>query len=91
MMVVLLLTQGRFSAGVHFNSNFRRWYNMDIGTGVAICGTAVATAAVLIKWIGKSENVRQCPSHSVIDEQIKTLKEWLAKVEMKLDKVIERM
>jgi hypothetical protein len=64
---------------------------MDIGTGVAIAGGAISVAAVLMKWLSMAySGNNQCIAHSVISQQITDVKEWLKRVEEKLDRVIER-
>lgn len=64
---------------------------MDIGTGLAIAGSAASIAAVFIKWIGSNSNNKQCASHAMIAQQIINMESWLEKVEAKLDRVIERL
>lgn len=63
---------------------------MDIGTGIAITGTVVATAAIIIKWLSRESVSRPCMTHAKMEQQIKSMEDWLGKVEAKLDKVIER-
>lgn len=65
---------------------------MDIGTGVATAGGAIAIAAVLMKWISVSysDNTNQCVAHAFMTKQIEEIKLWLRRVEEKLDRVIER-
>ena len=64
---------------------------MDIGTGVAIAGGAISMAAVLMKWLSVAyNNNNQCVAHSFMSQQITEIKDWLKRVEGKLDGVIER-
>lgn len=63
---------------------------MDIGTGVAIAGGAISMAAVAIKGITACTSDNRCASHGIITQQIDDMREWLRRVEEKLDRVIER-
>jgi hypothetical protein len=66
---------------------------VEIGSGIAIAGSAFAVAGVAVKWISSVSNnsSRQCNSHAMIAQQIEDIKEWLHKIEAKLDRVIERL
>lgn len=68
---------------------------MDIGSGVAIAGSAISGAAVIIKWLSTFNNhsvsaTSQCAAHNLIIQQVNDVKDWLARVEGKLDRAIER-
>lgn len=61
---------------------------MEIGTGLAIGFSSIATAAVIMKWISRNDSSRQCAAHLLLDGQVKDLKEWLIRIEAKLDAAI---
>ena len=63
---------------------------MEIGAGIAIAGTVFAVAQIIISWFDKSRQ-SQCGAHAMIAKQIENMEDWLAKVEAKLDRVIERL
>jgi hypothetical protein len=66
---------------------------MEIGSGIAIAGSAFAVAGIAVKWISavNSNSSKQCNSHAMIAQQIEDIKGWLHKIEAKLDRVIERL
>ena len=62
---------------------------MDIGTGIAVAGIGFSVVGIVYRII-PTRNEEHCPDHSGICKSIEALTAWLAKIELKLDRVIER-
>jgi len=65
---------------------------MEIGTGIAT-GTAILSgAAIVMKWlsINSNRNNPQCAAHPFLVEQLREFKEWLIRVEEKIDVAISK-
>jgi Na+/melibiose symporter-like transporter len=60
---------------------------MSIGAGISIVGVAAAVAGVIIS-IAKQD--KKCAVHDVMVGQISDMKEWLIRVERKIDEVIQK-
>jgi hypothetical protein len=61
---------------------------MEIGTGIAITGTSFAVAATVINLLKKTPEKATCALHDLAMKQLDELKEWLRRVEGKIDQVI---
>jgi len=72
---------------------------MDIGTGIAVGSAIIGSVAVIFRLFppkqDKTEKIEasmhtQCLQHAAIQAQYEDMISWLNKIELKLDRVIER-
>jgi len=69
---------------------------MEIGSGIAIGSAVIGAVAVALRLFPAKQNNTdnslhtQCLQHAAMQAQYEDMTSWLNKIELKLDRVIER-
>lgn len=64
---------------------------MDIGTGVAVTGVAIAISVAIIGVFGKGKSPHNiCIEHSAVKQQMIDIVGWLKRIDEKLDTALDR-